>query len=84
MTREGSTVLAVCASTRAGATVVSVTGAGVPYNEAVDEPRDGPAGRARFRWIADMSFAADGTLFIRDEHLFRKLDRAGQVTTWAF
>ena len=84
MTREGSSALGVLRVDEAGATVVPVTGAAVPYNEAGDQPQDGPAARARFRWIADMSFAPDGTLFIRDEHLIRKLDRAGQVTTWAF
>ena len=40
--------------------------------------------RAQFRWIADLTFAPDGTLYIHEEHLIRKLDRAGQVTTWAF
>lgn len=31
-----------------------------------------------------MSFAPDGTLYLLDEHLIRKLDKSGQVTTWAF
>ena len=84
MKREGGSVLAVLRVDETGATVVPVTGASVPYSEAEDQPRDGPAGRAQFRWIADMSFSTDGTLFLRDEHLIRKLDRSGQVTTWAF
>jgi hypothetical protein len=84
MRREGGSVLAVLRVDETGATVVPVTGAAVPYSEAEDQPRDGPAGRAQFRWIADMSYAPDGTLFLLDEHLIRKLDRAGQVTTWAF
>ena len=84
MKREGGSVQGVLRVDEVGATVVPVTGAAVPHGEAADEPRDGPAGRAQFRWMSDMSFAADGTLFIRDEHLIRKLDLAGQVTTWAF
>lgn len=84
MKREGGSVLAVLRVDEAGATVVPVTGAAVPSSEAENEPRDGAAGRAQFRWIVDMSFAPDGTLFLRDEHLIRKLDRSGQVTTWAF
>ena len=31
-----------------------------------------------------MSFAPDGTLYLMDEHLIRKLDRTGQVATSAF
>jgi hypothetical protein len=84
MKREGGSVLAVLRVDETGATVVPVTGAAVPNSEAEDQPRDGAASRAQFRWIADMSFAPDGTLFVRDEHLIRKLDRAGQVSTWAF
>jgi hypothetical protein len=84
MKREGGSVLAVLRVDEAGATVVPVTGAAVTASEAEDQPRDGSAARAQFRWIADLSFAPDGTLYIRDEHLIRKLDRSGQVVTWAF
>jgi hypothetical protein len=84
MKREGGTVISVLRVDEVGATVVSVTGAGVPSGDARDDPRDGLAGLAQFRWMSDMGFAADGTLFVRDEHLIRKLDRSGQVTTWAF
>jgi hypothetical protein len=63
---------------------VPVTGANVPTSEAENEPRDGAAAHAQFRWISDMTFAPDGTLYLMDEHLIRKLDRAGQVVTWAF
>jgi len=84
MKRDGGSVLAVLRVDEAGATVVPVTGASVPPGDAEDQPHDGAAARAQFRWIADMSFAPDGTLYLLDEHLIRKLDRAGQVTTWAF
>lgn len=84
MKRDGGSVLAVLRVDEAGATVVPVTGGSVPYSAADDEPRDGLAARATFHYIRDMSFAPDGTLFLLDEHLIRKLDRAGQVSTWAF
>ncbi len=85
MARESSAVLAVLRVDEAGATVVRVTGASPARSQlSDDEPQDGPAGRARFRWLKSLSFAPDGTLYIRDEHLVRKLDRSGEVTTWAF
>jgi hypothetical protein len=84
MKRDGGSVLAVMRVDEAGATVVPVTGATVPYGDASDDPRDGAAARATFHSIRDMSFAPDGTLYLLDEHLVRKLDRAGQVRTWAF
>ena len=77
-------VLAVLRVDEAKATVVPVTGASWGNEAPSDEPRDGPAGRAIFRYIRDMCFAPDGTLYTVDEHLLRKLDRSGQVSTWAF
>jgi len=84
MKRDGGSVLAVLRVNETGATVVPVTGATVPYADASDDPRDGAAARATFHYIRDMSFAPDGTLYLLDEHLVRKLDRAGQVSTWVF
>jgi hypothetical protein len=76
-------VVAVLRLDEAGATVTSVTGGS--YKGGGDaEPKDGPADRALFRYIRDMSFAPDGTLYLLDEHLIRKLDKSGQVSTWAF
>lgn len=77
-------VLAVLRVDEVNATVVPVTGASWGNEAPSDEPRDGPAGRAIFRYIKDMCFAPDGTLYTVDEHLVRKLDRSGQVSTWAF
>lgn len=77
-------VLAVLRVDEVNATVVSVTGQGWGNEGPSDEPRDGPAGRAIFRYIKDMCFAPDGTLYTVDEHLLRKLDRSGRVSTWAF
>lgn len=77
-------VLAVMRVDQVNATVVPVTGQGWGNEGPSDEPRDGPAGRAIFRYIKDMCFAPDGTLYTVDEHLLRKLTRSGQVSTWAF
>ena len=86
--RETSAVLAVLRVDEARATVVPVTGAGYgaggSFGTGADDPQDGPAGRARFRWVKSLAFAPDGTLYMRDEHLVRKLDRSGQVSKWAF
>jgi hypothetical protein len=84
--RSSASVLAVLRIDEAGATVVPVTGtgyAGAPLGVG-DEPQDGPAARVRFRWVKSLAFAPDGTLYVRDEHLVRKLDPGGQVSTWAF
>lgn len=76
-------VIAVLRVDEVGATVTSVTGGS--YKVGSDaEPKDGPAAQALFRYIRDMSFGPDGTLYLLDEHLVRKLDKSGQVTTWAF
>ena len=83
MSRESSAVLAVLRVVEAGATVVPVTGASYSSGQS-DDPQDGPAGRALFRHLNGLSFAPDGTLYMLDEHLVRKLDRSGQVSTWAF
>ena len=77
-------VLAVLRVDEVNATVVPVTGQGWGNEGPSDEPRDGPAGRAIFRYIKDMCFAPDGTLYTVDEHLLRRLTRSGQVSTWAF
>ena len=47
-------------------------------------PQDGAPARVRFHWLKGLAFAPDGTLYMRDEHLVRKLDASGQVSTWAF
>lgn len=85
MARSSGAVLAVLHIDEASATVVPVTGASYAGGGFVSEdPQDGPATRARFRWVKGLAFAPDGTLYMRDEHLVRKLDRNGQVSTWAF
>lgn len=82
-----SSPLAVVRVDEARATAVAVTGAAYgpgTFGQGHDQPLDGPAARAKFHWVKGLAFAPDGTLYIRDEHLVRRLDRSGQVTTWVF
>jgi hypothetical protein len=80
-----SSVLLVLRVEEPGATVVPVTGGGFrPGDSPEFKPRDGAAARAYFNHLDGMCFSPDGTLYLLDEHLVRKLDRSGQVSTWAF
>ena len=80
-----SSVLLLLRVEEAGATVVPVTGGSFrPFDSPEFKPRDGAAGRAYFDHLDGMCFTPDGTLYLLDEHLVRKLDRNGQVSTWAF
>ncbi|MEO8677770.1 MAG: hypothetical protein ABI665_01910 [Vicinamibacterales bacterium] len=68
----------------AGATVVPVTGGGFKAGDSIEfKPRDGAAARAYFNHLDGMCFTPDGSLFVLDEHLVRRLANA-QVSTWAF
>jgi hypothetical protein len=79
-----SAVLLVVRVDEAGATVVPVTGGGFKAGDSPEfKPRDGAAARAYFDHLDGMCFTPDGTLFMLDEHLVRKLT-GGQVSTWAF
>ena len=79
-----SSVLLVVRVDEAGATIVPVTGGGFKPGDSPEfKPRDGAAARAYFNHLDGMCFTPDGTLFMLDEHLVRKL-AGGQVSTWAF
>jgi len=74
-----SSVLVVWRVDEALATVAPVTGGNFRAGDSIEfKPRDGPAGRAYFNHLEVMCFAPDGTLFLLDEHLVRKLDRGGK------
>jgi sugar lactone lactonase YvrE len=45
---------------------------------------DGPAERARFVKINGLCFAPDGTAYVQDDSLVRRIERGGNVSTWAF
>lgn len=49
-----------------------------------EAPYDGPAAHASFREANDICHGPDGTLFVLDEHLVRRLDTDGRVRTWAY
>ncbi|PZQ65770.1 MAG: hypothetical protein DI570_00530 [Phenylobacterium zucineum] len=49
-----------------------------------EAPYDGPAARANFREAKSMCYAPDGTLYVLDEHLVRRLGTDGAVRTWAY
>ena len=77
--------LAVLRIDEARGSVVPVTGAALRAGDTlIDQAIDGPAERARFVRMQDLCIAPDGTTFVLDEILLRRLDRNGQVTTWAF
>ncbi len=48
------------------------------------EVLDGPAERARFVKINGLCFTPDGTAYVQDDGLVRRIDRSGSVSTWAF
>jgi hypothetical protein len=69
----------------AGNTVVPVTGTKIRNGTwMADHPYDGPAELAWFEGTRDMCFAPDGTVYLNDDLLIRKIDAKGQVTTWGF
>lgn len=49
-----------------------------------EAPYDGVLALVNFRETKNICFGLDGTLFILDEHLIRRLDKDGKVRTWAF
>jgi hypothetical protein len=80
-----SSVLLVLRVDEAGATVVPVTGSAIKRGDSPEfKPRDGAAQSALFDHLDGMCFAPDGTMYLLDEHLIRKLDTKGRVSTWAF
>jgi hypothetical protein len=48
------------------------------------EVLDGPADRARFVKINGLCFAPDGTAYLQDDGVVRRIERSGTVSTWAF
>ena len=66
-------------------TVVPLTGTKFPPGSQPErEPRDGLVELAYFDRMRDLCYAPDGTLFVLDEHLIRRIDTKGGVSTWVF
>ncbi len=55
-----------------------------PGSSLGGEVLDGPADRARFVKINGLCFAPDGTAFVQDDGVVRRIERSGTVSTWAF
>lgn len=67
------------------ATVVPLSGTKIPKGTWLAEhPLDGPLEMAHFDQSRDMCAVPDGTLYVNDEMLVRRVDPKGVVTTWAF
>lgn len=82
---KGSNEIGVMLVDEVHATVVPVTGTKLPaWGHGKALALDGPVDRATFIKMRGMCFAADGTLFVLDEMTVRRIDRHGQVSTWAF
>jgi hypothetical protein len=83
--QRGWDALQILRVDEANATVVPVTGTKIPKGTWLAEhPMDGPAALAYFQQSRDLCFAPDGTAYVNDDLLIRRIDVAGQVTTWAF
>lgn len=67
------------------ATVVMLSGTKIPKGTWLPEhPYDGPLELAYFEGTRDLCAMPDGTLYVNDDLLIRRIDPKGVVTTWAF
>ncbi len=67
------------------ATVVMLSGTKIPKGTwLADHPYDGPIDVAYFEGTRGMCAMPDGTIYVNDDMLIRKIDPKGVVTTWAF
>jgi len=83
--RRGWDALQLLRVDEAANAVVPITGTKIRNGTwLADHPYDGDAALAWFEGTRDMCFAPDGTAFVSDDLLIRKVDVKGQVTTWGF
>ena len=67
------------------ATIVAISATKVPnHANLADRPLDGPLTLALFSYTNDICFSTGGVIYVNDDILIRRIDAAGQVTTWAF
>ncbi|MEP7118762.1 MAG: hypothetical protein ABI880_14330 [Acidobacteriota bacterium] len=67
------------------ATIVAISATKVPnHANRADRPLDGPLTLALFSFTNDICFSTGGMIYVNDDILIRRIDGAGQVTTWAF
>lgn len=83
--QRGFDVLQLMKLDEPNATVVMLSGTKIPKGTWLAEyPYDGPLDRAYFEGTRDMCAAPDGSIYVNDDILIRKIDPKGAVTTWAF
>jgi sugar lactone lactonase YvrE len=83
--RRGWDALQLMRVDEAAGTVVPLTGTKIPNGTFLaDHPKDGPAGQAVLERTRTLCVSPDGTAYVNDDQLIRRIDTAGQVTTWAF
>lgn len=83
--QRGFDVLQLMRVDEPNATVEMLSGTKIPKGTWLAEyPYDGPLDRAYFEGTRDLCAMPDGTIYVNDDILIRKIDPAGMVTTWAF
>lgn len=66
-------------------TLVPITGTRIPPGTYLpDHPLDGRAELAWFQGTRDLCFSPDGTAFVNDDRIIRRVDPSGPVSTWVF
>jgi hypothetical protein len=83
--RRGWDALQLLRIDEAANAVVPITGTKIRNGTFLrDHPRDGPAALAWFEGTRSLCFSPDGTAFVNDDMLIRRIDPKGEVTTWLF
>ena len=83
--QRGFDVLQLMRIDEPNATVVMLSGTKIPKSTWLPEyPFDGPLDTAYFEFTRDLCAMPDGTLYVNDDMLIRRIDPKGVVTTWAF
>ena len=83
--QRGFDVLQLMRVDEPNATVVMLSGTKIPKGTWLPEhPYDGPLDVAYFEGTRDLCAMPDGTLYVNDDMLIRRIDAKGVVTTWAF
>ena len=83
--QRGFDVLQLMRVDEPNATVVMLSGTKIPKGTWLPEhPYDGPLDVAYFEGTRDLCAMPDGTLYVNDDMLIRRIDPKGVVTTWAF
>ncbi len=83
--QRGFDVLQLMRVDEPNTTVVMLSGTKIPRGTWLPEyPFDGPLDTAYFEFTRDLCAMPDGTIYVNDDMLIRRIDPKGVVTTWAF